>query len=531
MIVFVLVAAVICVAVAIVFLNRFYIKASRELALVRTGFGGQRVVLDGGVICLPIVHRIAEINMRTVRLEVERTGERSIITQDRLRINVTVVFYLRVEPTADGVATAAQALGGKASRAADLTEVLEGKLVDALLSVASRYTMDALQDKRGDYVAEVAEVLGERVKSNGLMLESVSLTRLDQTPFNMLDQNNAFNAVGMRRLAEVIATNRRERAEIEDKADIAVRQSHLDAAKRRLIIEQEEEQAELARNQQVETYRAIAAAETTEAQAAAEGRRERATIVREASVRSERLLRDRGIRELELQHDLAIAGVKHDVAVQLAAKRIAEATAEIEAHASMAREAEAREDVQKAKELAIAERSRAVALIKVNEETAIDDVRTASRAGTVRLMAAAEADAVELRAKAARSELLSKAEGEAAIISAQNTQSETVLKMRTDLARIETLPSVVREMVRPAEKIESIRINQIHGLGPSTGSGSPTAAGPTNQIVDSILSMALHLPAMRKLGEEIGLNIGEGVDRAISSPSKDAPDDQDRTHA
>ena len=47
------------------------------------------------------------------------------------------------------------------------------------------------------------------------MLESVSLTALDQTPFEALDENNAFNAVGMRKLVEVIAKSKMERAEIE----------------------------------------------------------------------------------------------------------------------------------------------------------------------------------------------------------------------------------------------------------------------------------------------------------------------------
>jgi len=173
---------------AVLFLNRFYAKASREVALVRTGLGGQRVVLDGGVLSLPIVHKVAEINMRTVRLEVERAGERSIITQDRLRVDATAEFHVRVEPTNEGVATAAQALGSKAFRATDLADILEGKLVDALLSVAAQYTMDSLQDNRGKYVAEVGAALVERLKQNGLLLEAVSLTRLDQTPFHALDQ-------------------------------------------------------------------------------------------------------------------------------------------------------------------------------------------------------------------------------------------------------------------------------------------------------------------------------------------------------
>lgn len=511
------------VVIAILFLNRFYIKASREVALVRTGLGGQRVVLDGGVLCLPIVHRVAEVNMRTVRLEVERAGERSIITQDRLRIDATAEFYVRVEPTDEGVATAAQALGGNASRASDLTDILEGKLADALLSVAAQYTMDSLQDNRGKYVAEVGEALGERLKQNGLVLEAVSLTRLDQTPFHALDQNNAFNAVGMRRLAEVIATNRRERAEIEDTAEVAVRQSHLDATKRKLLIEQEEEEAQLAQQHSVETYRARSMAETAEAQAVAEGRRELARIQRDADVRAQQIERDRATRELELQSDLSVKVAKHDTEIKLANKKAEEAAAEAVAQASVAEEAVAREAVETARETAMFERAKALAVIKAQEEAAVEDTKVESQAGTVRALAAAEAEATETKARATLAELLAKAEGESAIFAAQNTQSDAIVQLKLDLAKIEALPHVVREMVKPAEKIDSIRINHVSGFGSAAGGGSGNGAdGPmVNQVVDGILSMALQLPAVKKLGEEIGINIGDGIGQVAGGLSKD----------
>ncbi|MBY0380645.1 MAG: hypothetical protein K2W78_01830 [Xanthobacteraceae bacterium] len=518
MIWFVGLVAVAAFVVAILFLNRFYIKASREVALVRTGLGGQRVVLDGGVLSLPIVHKVAEINMRTVRLEVERRGERSIITQDRLRIDATAEFYVRVEPTEQGVATAAQALGSKAFRAADLADLLDGKLVDALLSVAAQYTMDSLQDNRGKYVAEVGAALQERLKQNGLVLEAVSLTRLDQTPFHALDQNNAFNAVGMRRLAEVIAVNKRERAEIENSAEIAVRQSHLDAAKRRLLIEQEEEEAQLSQQHAVETYRARTMAETSEAQATAEGRRELARINRDSSVRAEQIERDRAIRELELQSDLSVKVARHDTDIQLAAKKAEEAVAEAAAQSSLAKEAAAREAVTTARETAMAERVKAVALIRAQEEAAVDDVRVESQAETVRAIAAAEAEASEMKARATRSELLAKAEGDAAIFAAQNAQSSGIVQMKVDLAKIEALPQIVREMVKPAEKIDSIRINHVTGFGPTSSGGTNGAGGPVvNQVVDGILSMALQLPAIQKLGEEIGINIGSGIAQATGN--------------
>ncbi|MFX8856584.1 flotillin family protein, partial [Acinetobacter baumannii] len=79
-----------------------------------------------------------------------------------------------------------------------------------------------LHEGRGAYVREVKELVAESLAQNGLSLESVALRRFDQTPFGAVDENNAFNAVGLRRLAEVIASNKKQRAAIEADADVAV---------------------------------------------------------------------------------------------------------------------------------------------------------------------------------------------------------------------------------------------------------------------------------------------------------------------
>ena len=102
------VVLVIVLVVGIWFLHRFYAKANRETALVRTGLGGQKVVLDGGCLALPFLHKVAEVNMRTSKLEIERVGPASVITADRLRVDVGAEFYVRVRATEEGVATAAQ---------------------------------------------------------------------------------------------------------------------------------------------------------------------------------------------------------------------------------------------------------------------------------------------------------------------------------------------------------------------------------------------------------------------------------------
>ena len=108
------------IAVAVLFLNRFYRKSTRDIALVRTGFGGQRILISGGCLALPFLHRIEEINMRT------------LITEDRMRVDVELEFYVRVTPSPEGIATAAQALGAKSFTPDGMRNLLEGRFVESL---------------------------------------------------------------------------------------------------------------------------------------------------------------------------------------------------------------------------------------------------------------------------------------------------------------------------------------------------------------------------------------------------------------
>ena len=235
---FLVVAAIVVIAVAVMFLNRFYRKSTRDVALVRTGFGGQRILISGGCLALPFLHKIEEINMRTMRIEVRRAAEKSLITEDRMRVDVELEFYVRVVPNPEGIATAAQALGAKSFTPDGIRNLMEGRFVDAIHAVAARQTMDSLHENRAEFVRSISEQLSDNLSQNGMLLDSVSLTRLDQSAFSAFDENNAFNAVGMRKLAEIIAVNKKKRAEIEADADISVRQTQLEATKRRLLLYQ-----------------------------------------------------------------------------------------------------------------------------------------------------------------------------------------------------------------------------------------------------------------------------------------------------
>ena len=89
---------------------RLYHRASKERAFVRTGLGGQKVVKDGGAVVLPIFHEVIPVNMNTLKLEVMRNKAESLITKDRMRVDIVAAFFVRVIPSQDGIANAAQTL-------------------------------------------------------------------------------------------------------------------------------------------------------------------------------------------------------------------------------------------------------------------------------------------------------------------------------------------------------------------------------------------------------------------------------------
>ncbi len=91
--------------------------------------------------------------------------------------------------------------------------------------------------------------------------------------------------------------------------------------------------------------------------------------------------------------------------------------------------------------------------------------------------------------------------------------SDSLMAMKTEQARLDALPRAISEMVKPAEKIESIKIHRISGFG-SGGRGGDGDKPPVNQALDSILEMAVQMPALKKLGDELGISLADGLEQA-----------------
>jgi len=220
--------------------------------------------MDGhgaGALVLPVLHEIIPVNMNTLRLEVRRADQQALITRDRMRVDVTAEFYVRVKPSEDSIANAAQTLGMKTMNPDMLKELVEGKFVDALRAVAAEMAMTELHEKRVDFVQKVQQVVSEDRLKNGLELEAISLTGLDQTGKEFFNPDNAFDAEGLTKLTEEIEARRKKRNDIEQDTNVAIANNNLEAERLTLDIRREEEYARLSQEREVEVRHAEQVAE------------------------------------------------------------------------------------------------------------------------------------------------------------------------------------------------------------------------------------------------------------------------------
>ena len=530
-------------------LTRLYRRATKEVSFVRTGFGGEKVIMNGGALVLPVLHEIIPVNMNTLRLEVRRAAEQALITRDRMRVDVMAEFYVRVKPTGESIATAAQTLGMKTMSPDQLKELVEGKFVDALRAVAAEMAMEELHEKRVDFVQKVQQFVSEDLYKNGLELESVSLTGLDQTDFKFFNPQNAFDAEGLTRLTETIEVRRKKRNDIEQDTDLAIKTKNLEAERTRLNILREEEYAKLEQEREIAVRRAEQEASIAEQEAAKKREAEEAQIAAAREVDLKRILADRDIKnedirkaqaieQAEVERRKAIELAEQDRAIAVAEKSRAESEAKAEADKARAAAVREEESVITVRETERAERAKAVELIAAQEAAQKDAIALTvaadaeklaalDRAEAVRIAAEAEAEKQRLQAKgeadakvllaqAQEQQYKVDAEGARAVNEAANVLSVEQVEMQVRLALLKHLPDIIRESVRPMENIDDIKILQVNGLG---GFGSSAAGeisdGQNNreslsdQLVNSALRYRSQAPLVDGLMKELGLSGGD----------------------
>lgn len=516
---------------------RLYKRASKEIAFVRTGFGGEKVVMNGGALVLPVLHETMPVNMNTVRLAVERRNGDALITLDRLRIDVRAEFYVRVRPDREALATAAQTLGQRTMHPEALKELVEGKFVDALRSVAAGMTMNQLHEQRSDFVQKVQQVSSADLAMNGLELESVSLTGLDQTSIEHFNANNAFDAEGLTKLTEQIELRKKARNDIEQDTRVQIEAKNLEASRASYTIARDAEFARLEQERELEVRRAEQGSEIARQQSERQREADAARITAKQQTDAAQIEADRAIQQARIAQAQSIEIARQEQQIAVQNKSREESQAKAEADTARADAVAAEERVGTARETEIAERQKRIELIDAAREAerAAIGIRVqaeaeahaaADRAEAMRAAAAGEAEAEKLRAEASRVRFEVEAAGQRAVNEAANLLSNEQVSLQTKLALLKVLPELVREAAKPMEAIDSIRIVQVDGLGGGSGGGSAGMPANDGNLANSAVAAALRYRAqapvidglMKELGFESGTLDGlvAGAARSVS---------------
>jgi uncharacterized membrane protein YqiK len=516
---------------------RLYKRASKEIGFVRTGFGGEKVVMNGGALVLPIFHETMPVNMNTVRLAVERKNSDALITLDRLRIDVKAEFYVRVRPDAQSIATAAQTLGARTMNPEALKELVEGKFVDALRSVAAGMTMNQLHEQRSEFVQKVQQVSSVDLAMNGLELESVSLTGLDQTSIEHFNANNAFDAEGLTKLTEQIELRKKSRNDIEQETRVQIETKNLEAERQSLLISRDTEFARLEQEREIEMRRAAQIAEVAREQSLRQQEADQARIEAKKLVDSQQIEADRAVQQARIAQEQALELARQEQQIAVQNKSREESQAKAQADEARAKAVAAEEQVQTSRATEVAERAKRIELIdaareaeraaiQVRVEAEAEKQAAADRAEALRLAAEGEAEAAKLRAEADRVRFEVEAAGQRAVNEAANLLSSDQMSLQTKMALLKVLPELVREAARPMEAIDSIKIVQVDGITGSNGDGATVIAGGEQNLANAAVSAALRYraqaPVIDGLMKELGLD-GSSLDALVKGAVDPAP--------
>lgn len=548
-------------AIGIIF-SRLYRRSSKEVSFVRTGFGGQKVIMNGGALVFPVLHEQIPVNMNTLRLEVRRAADQALITKDRMRVDVQAEFYVRVQPVIESIANAAQTLGRRTMEPGALKELVEGKFVDALRAVAAEMGMEELHEQRVNFVQKVQAAVSEDILKNGLELESVSLTGLDQTNREFFNPDNAFDAEGLLKLTQAIEERRKMRNDIEQETQVLIERKNFDAQAQKYQINRDQEFARLEQEREIQTRVAEQGSLIKQQQSDRERESEQARIlaaqqVRESDIASGQIVKEREIATalaveaaaVDKSRQISLAEQARDIAVAVKSKE--KSVADAAADEARALAVTAAEEVTTARDTAIAERQKAIQLIdarKAAEQAAISITVAAEaeksaatdRAEAVRIGATADAEKVRVAAKgSADSEMLRagalaaiykvEAEGKRSVNEASNTLNAEQIAMQVRIRLIEALPAIIAESVKPMQNIEGIKILHVDGLNGSSQNGGGEAGGNGGGLADQAVAAALRYrsqaPLIDALMAELGLSGGtlDGLASAVTGVSVPDP--------
>ena len=517
--------------------TRVYVITPTNEAFVRTGgifVKKKTVFLNGGCIVIPGFHELTRVPLREISINVERTGKLAVRTQDYLRANMRVTFYVCISASEEDVKIAAARISrqGKIS-SEDIKEALETRADDAIRAAAKKKTLAEIDSDKLGFAEEVLNLTQQDLKKVGLTLNNIAISEIEES--DTYDTNNFFDAQGVRLRTETIQRSIQQKREVELTTQVAIEQKELDAQKLSLQISQEKETAQLEQKLQVEALTAQREREIQEAKDKEAAATLRSKILQDKSVEEEEIRKKLSIQQSQIEADIALEARNKQLKIaqteQKQEAELAEITrqqavqsnkleaqvqiAESEKVAKLAQEdlaisiankkketflaeaeqVQAQEAVKTASETEKAERNKNLSSIAAEQQAQerdiserkvieIESFRRRKQAEIAQQAAELEAESIRILAQAERDKALAEAEGIQAKITAENSISNANLSAKIvstiwpELS--EKLPEIVSSLAPQPGVIGNTRIYSFPG---ANGNGNGNGVEDINKLL------------------------------------------------
>ncbi|MEM7649015.1 MAG: SPFH domain-containing protein, partial [Cyanobacteria bacterium P01_A01_bin.70] len=208
---------VVLLLVAIWAYTRVYVITPTNEAFVRTGGivrKQKKVILNGGCVVLPGFHELTRVPLRELSIDVERTGKLAVRTQDYLRADMRVTFYVCINASEDDVLTAAARLSREGQiTPEDIKNALEKRADDGIRAAAKTKTLAETDSDKLGFAQEVLNLIEPDLKKVGLTLNNLAISEIEES--DTYDTNNFFDAQGVRLRTETIQRSIQQKREVE----------------------------------------------------------------------------------------------------------------------------------------------------------------------------------------------------------------------------------------------------------------------------------------------------------------------------
>jgi uncharacterized membrane protein YqiK len=186
--------------------NAFY-EVREGFALIRWGLGGDKVYFRGSFFAYPLVHRVEKIKIKEQRVLINRTGNKNVRTQDNIRVELQVTFFVQIRLTNWDVLQVAKTFGGAQAMDKEvLKKVFEPKLIPVIETLVKQSTYQDLERHPKPFIRALKQAL--ELDFGGYEVNRIRIASLKNSPLDAYDiDDNALDVEGFKNLKKWLKEN------------------------------------------------------------------------------------------------------------------------------------------------------------------------------------------------------------------------------------------------------------------------------------------------------------------------------------